>query len=76
MDGKIQAYDLFKMAYLELTPHFVFLHSVDALKIHVRAHFIFFFKAYLSLDLLHFLLLATLKPTYGSSIAYGQILQI
>ena len=28
------------------------------------------------LDLLHFLLIATLKPTYGSIIAYGQTLQV
>ena len=76
MDGKIQANDLFEMAHLELTHHFFCLHLVDVLKIHMRAHSIFFFKTYLSLDILHFLLLATLKPTYGSSIACGQILQI
>ena len=29
-----------------------------------------------NLDLLHILLIATLKPTNGSSIAYGQILQV
>ena len=29
-----------------------------------------------SLDLLHFLLIATLKPTNGSSLAYGQVLQV
>ena len=28
------------------------------------------------LDLLHFLLVATLKPTNGSSLAYGQVLQV
>ena len=43
----------------------------------LRAHFIFIFKTYLTLDILHqFLLIATLKPTYGSRIAYGQLLQI
>ena len=73
MDGKLQAHDLFEMVHLELALHFFFLYLVDVLKIHMRAHSIFFFK---TLDLLHFLLLATLKPTYGSSIAYGQVLQI
>jgi hypothetical protein len=43
----------------------------------LRAHFIFIFKTYLTLDILHqILLIATLKPTYGSRIAYGQLLQI
>jgi hypothetical protein len=46
------------------------------LKICMRAHTIFFFKTYLTLDLHQFLLIATLKPTYGSRIAYGQLLQI
>ena len=76
MDGKLQAYDLFDMSHLELAHHFFFLHYVDVLKIHMRAHLIFFFKTYLSLDILHLILVATLKPTYGSSIAYGQLLQI
>jgi hypothetical protein len=39
------------------------------------SHSVFFFKTYLSLDLLHLLLLAILKPTYGTSIAYGQNLE-
>ena len=72
MDGKLQAYDLFELAHLELA-----LHSDDVLKLTLRAHFIFIFKTYLTLDILHqLLLIATLKPTYGSSIAYGQLLQI
>ena len=71
MDGKLQAYDLFELAHLELALHFV-----DVLKLTLRAHFIFIFKTYLTLDLLHLLLIAILKPTYGSSIAYGQLLQI
>ena len=74
MDSKIQANDLFEMAHLELALHFFILHHVDVLKLTLRAYFIF--KTYLTLDLLHLLLIATLKPTYGSSIAYGQLLQI
>ena len=43
----------------------------------LRAHFIFIFKTYLTLDILHqILLITTLNPTYGSRIAYGQLLQI
>jgi hypothetical protein len=43
----------------------------------LRAYFIFIFKTYLTLDILHqILLIATLKPTNGSRIAYGQLLQI
>ena len=76
MDGKIQAYDIFEIAHLELALHFFILHHVDVLKLNLRAHFIFIFKTYLTLDLLHLLLIAILKPTYGSSIAYGQLLQI
>ena len=76
MDGKLQAYDIFELAHLELAPHFFFLHYVDVLKLHMRAHLIFFFNTYLLLKLRQFLLIATLKPTYGSSIAYGQLLQI
>ena len=76
MDSKIQANDLFEMAHLELALHFFILHHVDVLKLTLRAHFIFIFKTYLTLDLLHLLLIAILKPTYGSSIAYGQLLQI
>ena len=77
MDGKLQAYDLFELAHLELALHFFILHHVDVLKLNLRAHFIFIFKTYLTLDILHhFVLIATLKPTYGSSIAYGQLLQI
>ena len=71
MDGKLKACDLFKMVHLEVALHFFFLHYVDVLKTLMRAHFIFFFKTYLSLDLLHFLRVATLTPTNGSSIAYG-----
>jgi hypothetical protein len=56
---------------------FVFiLNIVDVLKMHMISHSIFFFNTYFSLDLLHLLLLlpflATLKPTYGASIAYGE----
>jgi hypothetical protein len=29
-----------------------------------------------SLNLLHYIFLRTLKPTYGSSIVYGKVLQI
>ena len=77
MDGKSQSKDLFEMAHLELALHFFILHHVDVLKLTLRAHFIFIFKTYLTLDILHqFLIIATLKPTYGSSIAYGQVLQI
>ena len=76
MDGKGQSKDLFEMAHLELALHFFILHHVDVLKLNLRAHFIFIFKTYLTLDLLHLLLIAILKPTYGSSIAYGQLLQI
>jgi hypothetical protein len=68
MDDKFQAYDLFDMSHLELAHHFFFLHYVDVLKIHMRDHLIFFFKTYFLLNLV---LIATLKPTYGSSIAYG-----
>ena len=73
MDGKSQSKDLFEMAHLELALHFFILHHVDVLKLNFRAHFICIFKTYLTLDIL---LIATLKPTYGSSIAYGQLLQI
>jgi hypothetical protein len=52
------------MAHLELAHHFFFLPCVDVMKIRLRAHFIFVFKKNLSLDLLHLLLIATLKPTY------------
>ena len=75
MDGKLQAYDLFELDHLELALHFFILHHVDVLKLNLRDHFIF--KTYLTLNILHqFLLIAMLKPTYGSSIAYGQLLQI
>jgi hypothetical protein len=43
MDGKLEAYDLFKMPPLELALNFVFLHLFDVLKTHMRAHSIFFF---------------------------------
>jgi hypothetical protein len=72
IDDKLQAYDLFELAHLELALHFFILYHVDVLKLTLRAHFIFIFKIYLKLNILHqFLLIATLKPTYCSSIAYG-----
>jgi hypothetical protein len=46
------------------------LHIVHVLKMHMRTRFFFFFKTYVSLDHLNLLLLATLKPTYGTCIAY------
>jgi hypothetical protein len=61
MYGKLQACD-----HPELAPHFLCLHYGDVLKIHMRDHLIFFFKTCLSLDIIHqFILIATLKPTYG-----------
>jgi hypothetical protein len=56
---------------LKLAHHFFFLHYVHVLKIHLTDHYIFVFKTYLSLYDLHSIILTTLKPTYGSSIAYG-----
>jgi hypothetical protein len=53
MDGKLQANDLLEMAHLELALHFFILHHVDVLKLTLRDHFIFIFKAYLILDILH-----------------------
>jgi hypothetical protein len=78
MDVKLQEHDLSCMAHLEFARYFFFLHSVDVLKVHMRAppshsyssrhtcHLIFFI----------FFFFATLKPTYGSSIAYGKIPQV
>jgi hypothetical protein len=63
--GKLQAYDLFKMAHLELAHHLLFLPYVDVLKIHMIAHYIFFFKTYLTLNLLNFVVLSIFKPTHG-----------
>ena len=51
MDGKLQAHELFDMAQLETcastwssSNHFFYLHNDDVLKVHMRAHSIFFFK--------------------------------
>ena len=51
MDGKLQAPELFDMAQLETcastwssSNHFFYLHNDDVLKVHMRAHSIFFFK--------------------------------
>ena len=57
MDGKLQAYDLFELAHLELALYFFILHHVDVLKLTLRAHFIFIFKTYLTLNILHQFLL-------------------
>ena len=35
-DGKLQSYDLFKMAYFDLALHFFFLYNVGVLKVHKR----------------------------------------
>jgi hypothetical protein len=65
------------MAHYELAHDFFILHHVDVLKLNLRDHFIFIFKTYLTLNILHrFLLIENLEPTYGSSIAYGQLVQI
>jgi hypothetical protein len=44
MGGKLQAYDLLEIAYLEFAHHFSFLPYVDVFKIHMRAHSMFFFE--------------------------------
>jgi hypothetical protein len=75
MDGKLQANDLFEMAYLELALHFFILHHVDVLKLNLRSHFIFIFKTYLKLDIINqFLLIATLKPRYTPLFVPSQVL--
>jgi hypothetical protein len=74
LDNKLQSYDLFDMAHLELALHFLYLDSVDVLNIHLRSHSILFFNTNLSLYLVHLILVATFNPKYGSIIVYGQIL--
>jgi hypothetical protein len=44
MGGKLQAYDLLEIAYLEFAHHFSFLPYVDVFKIHMIAHSMFFFE--------------------------------
>ena len=62
---------------LELTPSLSSRHTCHRLKSYMTNLWITpWLTPWSSLNLLHFLLLSTLKPTYGSSIGYGQILQV
>jgi hypothetical protein len=64
-----------EMAHLKLDTISSFICYVDCLKMHMVSHpVLFLFKTYLSLNLFHLLLIATLKQTYGLSIARGEII--
>jgi hypothetical protein len=50
MNNKLQAYDISKIAHLELALDLFFTYYLDVLKVHMRAHSIIFlfFKPYFS----------------------------
>ena len=60
----------------DITPSYSSIHTCHRFNSHMTNLWITLWTPWSPLDPLHVLLLQTLKPTYGSTIAYGQFLQV